>query len=108
ALRAFKTGSGHLSPLVSRVAGSPIAASTEFIALGKALDDAATGRALAQPLAKIGLGARAVLALLPAEPLGLREDLGVGEDAIVIAMQDDAEAERHLRHVGEREDEQLA
>src|SRR5215472_7601154 len=99
ALRAFSTGSGHLSPLVSRMTGDALIGSAEAVVLGKAVGgDTAARAARADPGAQIALGPRAIAAL-PGEPVGAVEHLGIGERAVVVALQDDAAPARHLRHL---------
>src|SRR5438105_1727142 len=53
----------------------------------------------AEPGVELGLGAHAVLALAPAQPVGEAEDLGVGEAAVLVALQHDAAAAAHLGHL---------
>src|SRR5215471_4535616 len=84
-------------------------ASAEAIALGEAArHQAAGGGARAEPIGKVGLGARPDLALAPGQPLGEGEDLGIGKAALAEALQHDAAAAGHLRDLLELADEHLA
>src|SRR5271155_2266656 len=81
----------------SRAGREDLGALPEFAGAREALRRAvACATAGAAPGRHIDLGAGAVLAVAPGEPIGEPEHLGVREPARAIALQDDAAAARHL------------
>src|SRR5690242_12093348 len=63
--------------------------------------------ALADPIAKVRLGPR-LIAQPPAEPIGQAKHLCIRQSTVAVALQDHAAAARHLGHLLERKDQQLA
>src|SRR6516225_3297079 len=71
-------------------------------------DEAASGAAGAAPRGQVDFGASTVLALAPRQAFGEKKDLGVGEAAGFVALQDDPASTRHQRDVVEFEDQHFA
>src|SRR6185437_10373973 len=62
-------------------------------------------RALTKPLPQIGLGPHP-LTQLPGETIDEAKHLGIGEAAVLVALQDDSRTTRHFRHLLQREYQQ--
>src|SRR4029453_5384568 len=88
---------------------APLEARTEPSRLGKAFGRKAPGLcARAPPISQLGEDERAAGGIGIGEAVLLAEHFGVGEPPVLVALEPDPLAARHLRKLGEREEQELA